>query len=106
MTSPQVDKEAVPEEGYERGLNSRQVQMIAIGGAIGVGLFLGAGANIAKAGPSLIVMYALAGVIIFFIMRALGATSCSTAPSRAPSPSTRASSSARSSATSPAGRTG
>ncbi|GAA1004531.1 amino acid permease [Streptomyces thermogriseus] len=46
--------------------------MIAIGGAIGVGLFLGAGANIAKAGPSLIVMYALAGVIIFFIMRALG----------------------------------
>lgn len=46
--------------------------MIAIGGAVGVGLFLGAGANIAKAGPSLIFMYALAGVIIFFIMRALG----------------------------------
>jgi amino acid transporter, AAT family len=61
-----------PEEGYERGLGSRQVQMIAIGGAIGVGLFLGAGANIAKAGPSLILMYAIAGVIIFFIMRALG----------------------------------
>ncbi|MFI2258669.1 amino acid permease [Streptomyces tubercidicus] len=61
-----------PEEGYERGLGSRQVQMIAIGGAIGVGLFLGAGANIAKAGPSLILMYALAGVIVFFIMRALG----------------------------------
>jgi len=60
------------EEGYERGLGSRQVQMIAIGGAIGVGLFLGAGANIAKAGPSLILMYGLAGVIIFFIMRALG----------------------------------
>ncbi|MEV6106921.1 amino acid permease [Streptomyces sp. NPDC051940] len=64
--------EAAAEEGYERGLGSRQVQMIAIGGAIGVGLFLGAGANIAKAGPSLILMYALAGVIIFFIMRALG----------------------------------
>jgi amino acid transporter, AAT family len=61
-----------PEEGYQRGLSSRQVQMIAIGGAIGVGLFLGAGANIAKAGPSLLLMYALAGVIIFFIMRALG----------------------------------
>lgn len=61
-----------PEEGYQRGLGSRQVQMIAIGGAIGVGLFLGAGANIAKAGPSLILMYALAGVAIFFIMRALG----------------------------------
>ncbi|MET8827439.1 amino acid permease [Streptomyces sp. NPDC004610] len=77
MTSAQVDqhtsgRDNVPEEGYERGLGSRQVQMIAIGGAIGVGLFLGAGANIAKAGPSLILMYALAGVIIFFIMRALG----------------------------------
>ncbi|MGP3983346.1 amino acid permease [Streptomyces sp. KR80] len=61
-----------PEEGYQRGLGSRQVQMIAIGGAIGVGLFMGAGANIAKAGPSIILMYALAGVVIFFIMRALG----------------------------------
>src|SRR5690242_6733631 len=78
MTSAQVDtgsgpgSEKAPEEGYERGLGSRQVQMIAIGGAVGVGLFLGAGANIAKAGPSLIFMYALAGVIVFFIMRALG----------------------------------
>lgn len=60
------------DEGYQRGLGSRQVQMIAIGGAIGVGLFMGAGANIAKAGPSIILMYALAGVVIFFIMRALG----------------------------------
>ncbi|MEH0544651.1 amino acid permease [Streptomyces sp. B21-105] len=75
MSSEKVTDTAVtdtPEEGYERGLGSRQVQMIAIGGAIGVGLFLTAGANIAKAGPSLIVMYALAGVIVFFIMRALG----------------------------------
>ncbi|MFD7444114.1 amino acid permease [Streptomyces sp. NPDC059909] len=78
MTSVRVDKHdgneaaATSSEGYERGLGPRQVQMIAIGGAIGVGLFLGAGANIAKAGPSLILMYALAGVIIFFIMRALG----------------------------------
>lgn len=60
------------EEGYARGLGSRQVQMIAIGGAIGVGLFLHAGTNIAKAGPSLVVMYALAGGVIFLIMRALG----------------------------------
>jgi AAT family amino acid transporter len=86
MTSAQVDRhddgagDGTPtagtpdaaEEGYERGLGSRQVQMIAIGGAIGVGLFMGAGANIAKAGPSIILMYALAGVVIFFIMRALG----------------------------------
>ncbi|RAJ69094.1 AAT family amino acid transporter [Streptomyces sp. Amel2xB2] len=60
------------EEGYERGLGSRQVQMIAIGGAIGVGLFMGAGANIAKAGPSIVLMYALAGAVVFLIMRALG----------------------------------
>ncbi|GAA3737542.1 amino acid permease [Streptomyces tremellae] len=63
---------AAPEEGYQRGLGGRQVQMIAIGGAIGVGLFMGAGANIAQAGPSIVLMYALAGLVIFFIMRALG----------------------------------
>ncbi|MEV4613992.1 amino acid permease [Kitasatospora sp. NPDC049258] len=65
--------EARPEEeGYERGLGSRQIQMIAIGGAIGTGLFLGAGTAISKAGPSLILSYAVAGLVIFVIMRALG----------------------------------
>ncbi len=63
---------APPEEGYQRGLGSRQIQMIAIGGAIGTGLFLGAGKAITKAGPSLILAYALAGGVIYFIMRALG----------------------------------
>ncbi|MDH6110710.1 AAT family amino acid transporter [Kitasatospora sp. MAP12-15] len=60
------------EEGYARGLGSRQIQMIAIGGAIGTGLFLGAGTAISKAGPSLILAYAIAGAVIFVIMRALG----------------------------------
>ncbi|GAA2559331.1 amino acid permease [Streptomyces koyangensis] len=59
-------------EGYQRGLGARQIQMIAIGGAIGTGLFLGAGKAISKAGPSLILVYAVAGLVIFFIMRALG----------------------------------
>lgn len=59
-------------EGYQRGLGNRQIQMIAIGGAIGTGLFLGAGKAISKAGPSLILGYAIAGLVIFFIMRALG----------------------------------
>ncbi|MET9951366.1 amino acid permease [Streptomyces sp. NPDC006339] len=79
MTSVQVDKQhdgtdgAVDGgEGYQRGLGARQIQMIAIGGAIGTGLFLGAGKAIAKAGPSLILAYAIAGLVIFFIMRALG----------------------------------
>ncbi|MER6526318.1 amino acid permease [Streptomyces sp. NPDC001508] len=75
MSTPKVPEKAAADpsaEGYERGLGSRQVQMIAIGGAIGVGLFLGAGKNIEKAGTSLVLMYALAGVVVFFIMRALG----------------------------------
>jgi amino acid transporter, AAT family len=60
------------DEGYARGLGSRQIQMIAIGGAIGTGLFLGAGRAIHQAGPSLLLMYAVAGVAVFCIMRALG----------------------------------
>lgn len=73
-TAPVAEQGEQPgaEEGYQRGLGSRQIQMIAIGGAIGTGLFLGAGTAISQAGPSLILMYAVAGVIIFFIMRALG----------------------------------
>ncbi|TDD95378.1 amino acid permease [Actinomadura rubrisoli] len=60
------------EEDYQRGLGTRQIQMLAIGGTIGTGLFLGAGENIAKAGPSLILTYAVAGLMLFFVMRALG----------------------------------
>ncbi|MFG2426266.1 amino acid permease [Streptomyces sp. NPDC048590] len=81
MTSAKVDKgqqggrdavDAPAGEGYQRGLGARQIQMIAIGGAIGTGLFLGAGKAIDRAGPSLILAYAIAGLVIFFIMRALG----------------------------------
>ncbi|MFJ6216442.1 amino acid permease [Streptomyces sp. NPDC092296] len=60
------------DEGYARGLGGRQVQMIAIGGAIGTGLFLGAGTAIHRAGPSLLLCYAVAGAVVFCIMRALG----------------------------------
>src|SRR5262245_2521966 len=55
-----------------RGLRSRHVQLIAIGGTIGVGLFLGSARAIQSAGPGLLLAYALGGVVIFFIMRALG----------------------------------
>ncbi|MGK9167061.1 amino acid permease [Inquilinus limosus] len=55
-----------------RRLKSRHIHMIAIGGAIGVGLFLGSGKAIAKAGPGLLLSYAIGGLAIFFIMRALG----------------------------------
>ena len=59
-------------EELHRGLKERHIQMIAIGGAIGVGLFLGSASAIQKAGPSLLLSYAVAGVVIFLIMRALG----------------------------------
>jgi amino acid transporter, AAT family len=60
------------EEEFHRGLKERHIQMIAIGGAIGVGLFLGSASAIQDAGPSLLLSYAVAGVVIFLIMRALG----------------------------------
>ncbi len=58
--------------GYKKGLSNRQIQMIGIGGAIGTGLFLGAGGRLASAGPMLFVVYALCGVFAYIILRALG----------------------------------
>ncbi len=60
------------EEGYHKAMGNRQVQMIAIGGAIGTGLFLGAGARLQAAGPSLALVYLVCGIFSFFILRALG----------------------------------
>ncbi len=56
----------------QRSLKSRHITMIAIGGAIGTGLFLGSGSAIHAAGPSIILSYLIVGVFIFFMMRALG----------------------------------
>ncbi|MCF0154614.1 MAG: amino acid permease [Veillonella sp.] len=55
-----------------RGLKNRHVQLLAIGGAIGTGLFLGSGRAIHLAGPSILFAYLITGIICFFIMRALG----------------------------------
>lgn len=60
------------EQGYEQTLKPRQIQMIAIGGAIGTGLFLGAGARLQMAGPALALVYLVCGVFSFLILRALG----------------------------------
>ncbi|GAT85458.1 L-asparagine permease [Paenarthrobacter nicotinovorans] len=59
-------------EGYKKTLSRRHVTMIAMGGAIGVGLFMGAGGRLASTGPALIFSYAIAGVIAYLLMRALG----------------------------------
>ncbi|MEW4372377.1 amino acid permease [Paenibacillus kandeliae] len=58
--------------GLKRELANRHVQLIAIGGTIGTGLFLGSGKAIEKAGPSIILTYLIVGMAIFFVMRALG----------------------------------
>jgi L-asparagine permease len=60
------------DEGYHKGLKPRQLQMIAIGGAIGTGLFLGAGGRLASAGPGLFLVYGVCGIFVFLILRALG----------------------------------
>lgn len=56
----------------QRELSNRHVQLIAIGGAIGTGLFLGAGETISSAGPSILLTYIIIGLILFLFMRALG----------------------------------
>lgn len=55
-----------------RGLKNRHIQLIALGGAIGTGLFLGVAQTIKLAGPSVLLGYAVAGIIAFLIMRQLG----------------------------------
>ena len=56
----------------QRNLSNRHIQLIAIGGAIGTGLFMGSGRTIATAGPSVLLVYAIIGLVLFFIMRAMG----------------------------------
>lgn len=56
----------------QRKLSSRHMQMIALGGTIGVGLFMGAGATIKWTGPSVLIAYIIAGLFLYMIMRALG----------------------------------
>ncbi|HAZ76221.1 MULTISPECIES: phenylalanine transporter [Enterobacteriaceae] len=56
----------------QRGLQNRHIQLIALGGAIGTGLFLGIGPAIQMAGPAVLLGYGIAGIIAFLIMRQLG----------------------------------
>ncbi len=56
----------------QRGLHNRHIQLIAMGGAIGTGLFLGSAQVIESAGPSIILGYAIAGFVAFLMMRHLG----------------------------------
>ncbi len=74
-----VDQIKVADEAQEpgertlrRNLTNRHIQLIAIGGAIGTGLFMGSGKTISLAGPSIIFVYMIIGFMLFFVMRAMG----------------------------------
>jgi len=56
----------------QRGLEERHISLMSLGAAIGVGLFLGSASAIERAGPAILLGYAISGAIMFFIMRALG----------------------------------
>jgi AAT family amino acid transporter len=63
-------KEDLPQ--LKRSLTSNQMQMIALGGTIGVGLFMGSSSTIKWTGPSVLLAYGFAGLILYLVMRALG----------------------------------
>lgn len=68
----QVDVPVGTEPALKRELKNRHIQMIALGGAIGTGLFYGSAESIHMAGPAVVISYLVAGAVIFLIMRALG----------------------------------
>jgi len=62
----------VAEKELKRGLEARHIELIALGGTIGVGLFMGSASTLKWAGPSVMLAYIVAGIFIFFIMRTMG----------------------------------
>ncbi|GEP22922.1 MAG: amino acid permease [Lentilactobacillus diolivorans] len=66
-----MEKSKAPNR-LSRSLKSRHIQMIAIGGAIGTGLFLGSGSAIHTSGPSIILSYLIVGCFCFLLMRGIG----------------------------------
>jgi GABA permease len=70
-STPGAENDA-PTPALQRGLRQRHVTLIALGGMIGGGFFVGSGAVISAAGPASLLSYAVAGVIIILVMRALG----------------------------------
>ncbi|WP_108999444.1 amino acid permease [Streptomyces rishiriensis] len=72
MPSTTVSTPPEPDAALSHGLKQRHLSMIALGGVIGAGLFVGSGAGIAAAGPSIVLAYALSGLLVMLVMRMLG----------------------------------
>ncbi|AUS33595.1 D-serine/D-alanine/glycine transporter [Rhodococcus sp. 1.20] len=70
--TPDLTKPSREDPHLSRQLSNRHIQLIAIGGAIGTGLFMGSGKTISLAGPSVIFVYMIIGFMLFFVMRAMG----------------------------------
>ena len=62
----------INKDGTRRELTNLNVQMIALGGSIGTGLFLGSGSTIHRTGPSILFVYLIVGIFFFFMLRAIG----------------------------------
>ena len=60
------------DKGLKRGLSARHVHFIALGSAIGTGLFYGSADAIQSAGPAVLLVYLLGGAVVYFMLRALG----------------------------------
>ena len=69
---PASGTQSSSEPELSRSLSNRHIQLLAIGGAIGTGLFMGSGKTISVAGPSVIFVYMIIGFMLFFVMRAMG----------------------------------
>ncbi|OQR59934.1 amino acid transporter [Streptomyces maremycinicus] len=72
MPSTTVEAPQEPDVTLSHGLKQRHLSMIALGGVIGAGLFVGSGPGIAAAGPSIVLAYALSGLLVMLVMRMLG----------------------------------
>ncbi|MFT9145343.1 MAG: GABA permease, partial [Acetobacter orientalis] len=67
-----VDQDSTPQAPPTDGLRNRHIAMIALGGIIGAGLFVGSGAAIAATGPAVLLAFLAVGILVILVMRMLG----------------------------------